>query len=42
MSPVWGVDNENDALALFVVVLPEVAVATLSGHVERCESDITV
>jgi len=40
--PVWRVDDEYDALALFVVVLPEVAVAPLSGHVESRKADITV
>ena len=34
--------DEDDALALLVVVLPQVAVAALSGHVERGEADIAV
>ena len=39
---VAGVHDEDDALALLVVVLPQVAVAALPGHVERGEADVAV
>jgi hypothetical protein len=39
---VGRVDHENDALAVFVVVLPQLAVPALPRHVERRESHIFV
>ncbi len=39
---VAGVDDEDDSLALLVVVLPQVAIPPLPGHVERREADISV
>ena len=34
---VAAIDDKDDSMALTVVVLPQIAVATLAGHVERCE-----
>lgn len=36
------VDYENDALAVFVVVLPQLSIPTLPGHVERSETHILI
>jgi hypothetical protein len=41
-QPVRRVDYENYALAVFVVVLPQLAVPALSGHIERRETNILV
>ena len=38
----WRIYDEDDALALFVVMFPKVTVATLTGHIESRETNISV
>jgi hypothetical protein len=41
-QPVGRIDYENDALAVFVVVLPQLTVPALPGHVKRRKTHILV
>lgn len=39
---VIAVDDENDAVRVLVLMLPQISVPVVPGHVKRCETDILI